>query len=341
MARRLRVLMSAYACEPGRGSEPGLGWNWVLQAARFHEVWVLTRADNRDAIERELERRPMPNLHFVYHDLPRWSRFWKRGTRGLQPYYLLWQLTAVPLCRRLNQQFGFDVAHHVTFGTYRHPSCLAWLPCPFIWGPIGGADRAPLAFYRSFGMKRAIQELLRDTSNLATHLNPLVRHTIKKSCRILVATEATRMALPHGAQEKSLVVPVLGLEMPPERKTSDKPRPNDRFSVLYVGRLIHWKGPQLAIRAFARFANRAPDAVLTLDGDGPDHGNLERLATRIGLGSRVRFQCSPTAEEALRVYEHHDVLLFPSLHDAGGMVPVEAMSRGLPVICLDRGRPQR
>ncbi len=37
----MRILISAYACAPGRGSEPGVGWNWAAQVSRSHEVWVL------------------------------------------------------------------------------------------------------------------------------------------------------------------------------------------------------------------------------------------------------------------------------------------------------------
>ena len=147
----MKVLMSAYGCEPGHGSEHETGWNWAKQAAKFHEVWVLTHANNRLGIERELRQRPIPNLHFVYHDPPRWPRFWKQSLVEENFCYLFWQLSAVPICRRLHRENGFDVAHHITFGSYRHPSCLAWLPCPFIWGPVGGGERAPLTFYSSFG----------------------------------------------------------------------------------------------------------------------------------------------------------------------------------------------
>ena len=38
----MKVLVSACACEPGKCSEPGVGWNWVRQIARPHEVWELT-----------------------------------------------------------------------------------------------------------------------------------------------------------------------------------------------------------------------------------------------------------------------------------------------------------
>jgi hypothetical protein len=62
----MKILMSAYSCEPGKGSEPGVGWNFVRAVAKYHEVWVLTRPDEgREVIEAELARNPIPNLHFV------------------------------------------------------------------------------------------------------------------------------------------------------------------------------------------------------------------------------------------------------------------------------------
>ena len=82
MNERLKILLSAYACEPGRGSEQGVGWNWARQMAKEHEVWVVTRANNRMPIETALAWDPLPNAHFVYYDLPRWARRWKRGPFG-------------------------------------------------------------------------------------------------------------------------------------------------------------------------------------------------------------------------------------------------------------------
>ena len=55
---RPRILLSAYACEPVKGSEPGVGWNWVRQLSQFAELWVLTRANNRASIEAAVSRTP-------------------------------------------------------------------------------------------------------------------------------------------------------------------------------------------------------------------------------------------------------------------------------------------
>ena len=159
--RRLKVLISAYACEPGKGSEPGVGWNVTVEAARRHDVWVITRANNRPMIEPELARNPMPSLHMVYYDLPRWTRWWKRGARGTRLYYYLWQLALYSVARRLHQEIRFDVTHHVTFVTYWMPSLIPFLPAPCLWGPVGGGESAPKALQVDGGWRGRLFEGLR------------------------------------------------------------------------------------------------------------------------------------------------------------------------------------
>ena len=111
----MRVIASAYACEPEKGSEPGVGWNWARQIARFHEVWVITRKNNRAAIEAALAKEAVSNVHWVYFDLPRWASFWKKNRRGVHLYYYLWQIGAYLRVRKLHREFCFQLAHHLTF----------------------------------------------------------------------------------------------------------------------------------------------------------------------------------------------------------------------------------
>ena len=88
----MKVLVSVYACEPGQGSEPGVGWNWIKQIARYHQVWAITRSNNREAIEKALDKNLVDNVHFYYADLPYCMRFWKKGRRGIHLYYYMWQI---------------------------------------------------------------------------------------------------------------------------------------------------------------------------------------------------------------------------------------------------------
>ena len=123
----MKILLSAYACEPGKGSEPGVGWHWALELAGLgHETWVLTRANNRPPIEAALAGRPPPasNPRFLYYDLPAWARWWKKGRRGIHLYYLLWQWGAYRLARKVHARARFHIVHHVTFVSMHQPSFM-------------------------------------------------------------------------------------------------------------------------------------------------------------------------------------------------------------------------
>ena len=87
----MKILISAYTCETGRGSEGEIGWRLAHALAAKHEVTVLTRANLRDVHEESFKEHPKPkNLRFEYFDLPYIFRFYKKGKRGFLIYYYLW-----------------------------------------------------------------------------------------------------------------------------------------------------------------------------------------------------------------------------------------------------------
>ncbi len=341
MARsQIKILISAYACEPGKGSEPGVGWNWVRQIARFAEVWVITRANNRPAIEKAMEEEPLPTVHWVYVDLPRRARFWKKGQRGVHPYYYLWQVIAYRIGRRLHREVGFDLVHHVTFVNYWLPSFLSLLPIPFIWGPVGGGESAPKPFYRTFSLQGRIYEHLRDCARWVGEHDPFVRITARRAATALATTSETAERLRQlGAQKVEVFSQVALAAEEIERLMITPVHAGNPFRLLSLGRLLHWKGFHLGIQAFARFAQEFPQSEYWLIGDGPERRNLERLARRLGVSDKVCFWGVLPREEVLRKLAEVDVLVHPSLHDSGGWVCVEAMATGRPLICLDLGGP--
>jgi glycosyltransferase involved in cell wall biosynthesis len=336
MSRRLRVLLSAYACEPALGSEPGVGWNNALQAARFHEVWVLTRRNNRLAIERELARRPLPHAHWVYYDLPRCLRFWKRGQRGVHLYYYLWQLGAFRRVRRLQARIGFDLLHHVTFVNYWKPSLLALLAVPFLWGPVGGGEDTPRRFRGTLGWRGRLYELQRDAARWCGEHDPCVRLTARRAQLVLATTPETaaRLRRLHCRTVRLLGESALAAE--DIRPPSARPAAGS-LRLVSVGRLIHWKGYHLALQAFASMHAALPSSSYWLVGDGPERQRLARLAASLGIRGVVRFLGARTRVQAQAILAGSDVLVHPSLHDSGGWTCLEGMAAGLPVICFDAG----
>ena len=332
----MRILVSAYACDPRGGSEPGVGWFWAKEMAKHHDVWILTRSNNRAEIERELRRSPQPKMRFLYFDLPPWARSWKRGQRGIRLYYYLWQLAARRSARRAHAEIGFDLVHHLTFATAFVPA-LTFLPgVPFVLGPVGGGVRAPWRLTAEWGPRGMVFETMRAfRRGVARYVDPLVRLTWKRATMILVQNPETIAWLPARHRHKCRVVPNAGID--PE-EIDDRPRRAERLAVT-AGRLVHVKGTTLAIRALAGSAPDVPDLRLIVIGKGPDRGRLERLARELGVANRVEFTGWLERPELLAILGRADVLLFPSMHEECGAVVVEALARGTIPIVLGAGGP--
>lgn len=336
----MKVLLSAYSCEPKRGSEPGLGWSVAREIARHHEVWVLTRPDeSREAIKAELKRNPVPNLHFVYFTLPFWQDSMRWGQSGaMQLHYYLWQIQAYFVARSLHREIGFDICHHVTFNRYATPSFLCLLPIPFVWGPIGGGESAPMPFWQDFSPKAKLYETARALFRWVGELDPFVRLTVRNSAAIFAGTDDTARRLHHlGAKEVNVMAEACLYLEEIERLAQAPPPPLSPVRFISMGRLLHWKGFHLGIRAFAQAGLQ--DAEYWIVGEGPELEQLQRLAETIGIAAQVKFWGRLSRTETLdRLAEAH-VLVHPSLHDSGGWVLREAMAVGRPILCLDLGGP--
>jgi glycosyltransferase involved in cell wall biosynthesis len=336
----MKVLLSAYACEPGRGTELGVGWNTVREVARYHEVWVLTRPDDgREAIEAELKRNPVPNLHFVYFTLPVWGGGWKWGQGAFQIHYYLWQIQAYFVAQKLHQAIEFDLVHHVTFVKYSTPSFLSLLPIPFIFGPVGGGEIAPKPFWKDFSPRAKVYEILRNLMRWVGELDPFTRMTVRRSTLVWATTSDTAKCLMAMGGKNVQVLSQVGL-LPEEVEqlahfSLSEPVP---LRFISIGRFLHWKGFHLGLQAFAQ-ADLPPTAEYWIVGNGPEARSLQEQATALGIASQVQF-----LNEMLRVDLMHKLgtclaLIHPSLHDSGAFVCLEAMAAGRPVICLDLGGP--
>ena len=136
-----RILVSAYACEPGRGGEGEIGWSVVHELARTNQVWVITRANNKVVHETAFAQNGKPDtLNFIYYDTPNWARWYKKGKRFFLIYYYVWQIGSAFAARRSLKKSQVDLAHHITGGMDWMPSGLALLGLPFVWGPVGSEE---------------------------------------------------------------------------------------------------------------------------------------------------------------------------------------------------------
>lgn len=333
--KRLNVLLSAYACRPHMGSEPGIGWQTAQQLSQTHRVWILTRADNSLSIEAELSKHPNPNLQVAYCELP---GKWLGLRSGQQLHYYLWQVLAYRVASQLHQQNNFDVAQHITYVKYWSPSLISLLPVPFVWGPVGGGESAPLAFIKGFSSRGQLSEVLRSTARWLAERGPLVKLTAKRAQVALATTTETAERLQSVGAKSVSVCSCLGLSHSELATLAVRPQSNSSQRFLSIGRLLHWKGFHLSLQAFAEAA--LPEtAEYWIIGSGPEQKRLQALAKQLKIEHRVNFLSEMPRQEVLRQLKSAIALIHPSLHDSGGFVCLEAMAAGIPVLCLDLGGP--
>lgn len=341
----LKILLSAYACEPGKGSEPGVGWNWALSLARRgHQVWVLTRSNNRAAIEQAVAEGKQPELvklNWLYYDVPKWASWWKKGGRGVHLYYFLWQWGAYLFAKKIHQSVVFELVHHVTFVSVRQPSFMGNLGIPFIFGPVAGGESAPIALRDKFGLRGQLIDGARDIANALVRIGPFMHMTFSQAFKIYVTSEQTRQLIPERYQNRvtEQLAIALDCEFIEVSESQSGGVEDKNLRLVYIGHFLYLKGMHMGLVAFARLLQRYSGARLTMVGKGPDERNWKSLAKKIGVDRNIDWLSWVKQSELGDIYRKHNVMLFPSLHDSGGMVVLEAMSHGLPVVCLKLGGP--
>ncbi|MBL4704831.1 MAG: glycosyltransferase family 4 protein [Flavobacteriales bacterium] len=337
------ILITAYAVNPFKGSEDGTGWNFAYHAAKINKVVLFTRENNKQHIERYIQEnehdQALQNIKFYYFDLPNWVLKLKKrsGERGYVIYFWLWQYFIVNRIKKLNLEF--DIAHGLNFHSDSQPMFLWKLGKPTIWGPIGHHPPISNIFIRKFPVK----ELVRDRLYLLVkwmfrNLDPFFRKSVRKTDKIIAINSSVAEAI--GVNESKItVLPAVGCDYSLNRNISH----DLVFNVLSIGRFVPMKGFDLTISAFSKFIYDLPKGErnrvkLKLIGKGPQYKRLKKLAIKLNIDQHIDWIAWVNKCEVEAYYKNAAIFLFPS-HEGAGMVVPEAMSYGLPVVCIDNVGP--
>lgn len=336
----MKLLISAYACAPNRGSEHGSAWNWTTGASRLgHQISVLVSPAHRDAIAAATRQDTALNdIRWVFPLLGYWPLQQGKEPKWERTYNLLWQRAALRAAKALHREVGFDAVHHLTWGGVRAPTFLGSLGIPLIVGPVGGGETSPTSLRDRFPPKGQLLESLRDLSNATIEINPIVRRGLRDAAVIFARTADTRNLLSPSLRAKTHVSMELGVST--QQIGSPRAARETPPKLLYAGRLLYWKGVHIAIEAMSTLVTRIPNARLTIVGNGPEEKRLKADVARRKLEGNVEFISWMPQDQFLRLYDTHDMLVFPSLHDSTGWVVLEALCKGMPVACLDLGGPK-
>lgn len=335
MTTKQKIFVSAYACEPGLGSEIGVGWHWVLEMSRYFELWVLTRESNRPTIEPWIAEHPeYSGIHFLYFDLPKWARFWKKGLRGVRTYYNIWQFCTNSIVKRTMQENDIKIFHHLTYGNALWKVSSYGQKQFFVWGPMGGLETIPAEYSKHYSCKARLIEWVRRLTVGLLPMNIGFKNRCKNADIMLCKTEITRNLIPATCHDRAVLFTDVAVEH--HTQTTESTAHKDGcVNFITVGRLDAWRGFDLAIESFAQATKKTPGIHLTIVGKGSDRERLHALTKSLGVAEKVTFTGEVAMNEYYNLLSKADVVINASLKEGAVTVSFDSMAMGKPLICLD------
>ena len=347
MVRR-RVLISAFAFSPYRGSECAIGWNMVTRLAQVHDVTVIcgdvkgTKDTQRELSAYFQSHAQIPHLTICYVAPGRLVTLCEKIHRipgCWAVYYLaynLWQRKAYRIAQELHAKHAFDLVHQLTMQGFREPGYLWRLPIPFFWGPVGGNADEPLAYLPLLSMRGRVQVVVRKLCNcIQRRWQWRPRQAARRAQTVWVSTPADqRCAIDFW---NTTAIPML--DAGAESTVGRKPHAWDGktpLRLVWSGIFFPRKALPILLHAIARLDPHERARVeLHVLGDGSEQRNWQRLANQLALQQNVVWEGFVQLEKAHAIMDTCHVCAITSIKEAASVVTLEALSLGLPVICHD------
>jgi len=254
----MRVLLIADVCNPGWSSLPSVAYNTARAIANHVDVVVVTHIRNRENIEKVgFGRARVMYVDNEYIARPIWKlgSFLRGGPESAltamiafsYPSTLAFEWEVWKLVRDQLNRGEFDVVHRISPMSPTLPSPMAsWSPIPFVLGPLNGGLKWLPTFKEELAREREWLTHVRDVYRAL----PYYRSTYRKSKAVLAAFQHTIDDLPSYARAKAINFPEVGIDPELFNKISTRPARRQK-TILFAGRLVPYKLPELVVRAFA------------------------------------------------------------------------------------------
>ena len=339
LTAKKKILVCAYACSPVQGSEPGMGWSFVTELAKKYDVWVITEEEKfRADIESQLRDKPSAANSVRFHYV---RKVRARHLRKLWPpsyywFYRHWHKKAYKLARQLHDEVGFDIVHQLNMVGFREPGYMWKLPLPFVWGPVGGMMQLPwkyfgmlgwhgMLFYGGRNLINAIQQRYCRRCRLAG---------VKAGSGLMAATSEMREKMRKFWGCESVLLSEIGREDSEKISVGFSRDAGEPLRIAWSGVHVPRKGLPLLLAALGE-VERKELFKLDVLGSGSESAKWRSFADSKQLTSIVEWHGWVDRADSVEVIRRSHVLVITSLLDLTSTVTLEALSMGVPVICLD------
>ena len=334
----MKILINAYACSPGMGSEPGMAWNWVSNLARFCELHIITEGEFRDKIEEVVPTLEQGgNMHFYYNPVSEKIRkmCWNQGDWRFYKYYREWQWKTYLMAKDICSKEQIDILHQLNMIGFREPGYLWKLSrengVPFVWGPVDAKDKFPVAYLDGAGLKT---KLFMRLKNFLTGIQ------LRYSKRVLLAARQSSVIFSASSNSQRSFKKYMNIDSPLLNETGcyvqDHPivdkTDKETFDVLWVGKMDFRKQLALALQTVAKSENNKLRLHIMGGGDAESY---QSLAKSYGIADKCIWHGAVSHDEVQDIMQKSDIFLFTSVAEGTPHVVLEAISNNLPVVCFD------
>ena len=334
----MNVLINAYACSPIQGSEPGIGWHWSVELAKFCHVIVITEGESRREIEAHVKHLPQKDhLEFVFNDVPEKVRKMceNQGDWRFYYYYRQWQKKSLEIARQICSERPIDVIHHLTMQGFREPGLLWKIQGPkFVWGPIGGMENMPLAYLQGASWKQKLFCRLKNGINtLQFRYQPNVRRAFERADAVVASTFHAYKAIQERYREDVVMINDTGCEQTKiVEKVSAPSLFEEGFNIMWVAKFDFRKQLEMALKIIASLNDL--DIKLHIVGSG-DAERYQTIASQLGISEKCIWHGQVPHDQVNAYMQQADLFLFTSIMEATSTVIMEAIQNQLPIVCFD------
>lgn len=352
----LKILVNAYAVSPNWGSEPGMGWNWIINLAKHCELYVITEGQWRKEIEQalsdaltngidrsgHLSKEQAERIHFYYNPLSDKVRSicWNQGDWRFYYYYNKWQKSTFEIACKIISENPIDIIHHLNMIGFREPGYL-WkiTSIPYVWGPFGGLGHIKNSFLYNIPLKTKIICKLKNTiSNWQKKYMPRMRKIMKRADGLCCATSDGHRFITQYYRPDARLLNETGCYLKAHRDIDIVHQNSDikrNFDMMWVGRFIFTKELPLALRVMSLLKDY-PDIHLHIYGDGDEKimTSYKSMCSDLRL-KNIHWHGKIPNNEIQKQMQVSDILLFTSILEGTPHVVMEALGNNLPVVCFD------
>lgn len=330
----LSILISAYACSPNMGSEPGMAWNWCVNLAKYCELYIITEGEFRDNIENVIPTLPQgKNMHFYYNPVSDRIRkmCWNQGDWRFYYYYKKWQRSAYTIVKDILNSYHIDVIHQLNMIGFREPGYLWKIDkIPFIWGPVDAKDKYPIAYLKGLKFRQKVFVRLKNSITvMQLKHSKRVKISADKAMAVLAASSDAQCCFKKYMNIDTILINETGCNQIDfiEGKAN-----HHCFDLLWVGKMDIRKQLSLAINTIKELNN---DQIRLHIIGGGEQKQYKELSEKLDVKDQCVWHGSLPHDEVMKIMTKSDLLFFTSVAEGTPHVVLEAISNGLPVVCFD------